>query len=342
VKGLTAPSQPGGRPGFLSDVIVELGMVEASTVEDAVNAARVPGRTVARILVETGALTEDQLARAIGERYGIDHVDLDAFQVDPAAANLITPSAAKRYKAVPVAFAPDGALIVAMADPADSLAINDIAVMTKLAVRPAVASAPQIDQLRARLPLPAKPGKEGGPKPGAPAAGRKGDGAAPKDKPAPKPATPGLSGPAVAPEQAERSTAVLWQADGDGAQSPAPAAAPAQPGAPAQAPAAGDPAAARKAAAELKRKLEAEHGRALEELREEYESKLRGQERAAGELREVLEAEKAARERAVGKVRDELEAEKSQLESTLRALQSSFEEERVATERAGRDLRAKL
>ena len=141
-KGVTKPSNPGGASGFLSDVIVELGMVDAKTVEDAVNAARVPGRTVARILVESGALTEDQLARAIGERYGIDHLDLKQFEIDPAAANLITPSAAKRYQAVPVAFAEDGALIVAMADPADALGINDIAVMTKLAVRPAVASPP--------------------------------------------------------------------------------------------------------------------------------------------------------------------------------------------------------
>jgi len=136
-KGVTKPSNASGRAGFLSDVIVELGMADAPTVEQAVNAARVPGRTVARILVESGALTEDQLARATGERYGIDHLDLAEFDVDPAAANLITPSAAQRYNAVPVAFTEDGALLVAMADPADSLGINDIAVMTKLEVRPA-------------------------------------------------------------------------------------------------------------------------------------------------------------------------------------------------------------
>ena len=88
MKGLTAPSQPGGRPGFLSEVMVALGMIDAGTAEEAENAARMPGRTVARVLVESGAITEDQLARATGERYGIDHVDFDKFDVDAGAANL--------------------------------------------------------------------------------------------------------------------------------------------------------------------------------------------------------------------------------------------------------------
>ena len=71
-KGVTPATQPGGRPGFLSDVIVELGMVDSETVDGAVIAARTPGRKVENILVETGAITEDQLARAVAERYGID------------------------------------------------------------------------------------------------------------------------------------------------------------------------------------------------------------------------------------------------------------------------------
>ena len=47
-EGVVAPSEPGGRSGFLSDVIVELGFAERETVEKAVRAARSPGTTVAR------------------------------------------------------------------------------------------------------------------------------------------------------------------------------------------------------------------------------------------------------------------------------------------------------
>jgi hypothetical protein len=146
------PPTGGGHSGFLSDVIVELGFASRDTVEQAVRAARSPGSTVARVLVEMGAITEEQLARATAERYGIDYVDLAGFDVDPAAANLIKPLAARRYRAVPIAYAGKG-LLVAMADPADALGVNDIAVMTKLKVRPAVAARPALEALLEALPL---------------------------------------------------------------------------------------------------------------------------------------------------------------------------------------------
>jgi predicted nucleic acid-binding Zn-ribbon protein len=150
-KGVVAPTG-GNRSGFLSDVIVELGFASRETVEQAVREARSPGTTVARVLVEVGAIDEEQLARATAERYGIDYVDLSGFDVDPTAANLIKPAAARRYQAVPVAHL-GKSLLVAMADPADALGLNDIAAMTKLDVRPAVASGPALDELLAALPL---------------------------------------------------------------------------------------------------------------------------------------------------------------------------------------------
>lgn len=151
-EGVTPPTNPEGTGGFLSDVIVELGFVDPETVERAVEAAREPGRRVDRILLETGALTEEELARALAERYGIDHVDLDQFEVDMGAARLISRSTALRYRAVPIAFATDGALIVAVADPVDALAISDVEVMTKSETRKAVASGSTIDALAERLP----------------------------------------------------------------------------------------------------------------------------------------------------------------------------------------------
>ena len=62
-KGVVPPSGA-GRSGFLSDVIVELEFASRETVEQAVRAADSPGMTVARVLVDTGAITEEQLARA--------------------------------------------------------------------------------------------------------------------------------------------------------------------------------------------------------------------------------------------------------------------------------------
>jgi type IV pilus assembly protein PilB len=67
------------------------------------------------------------------------------------AANLISSAAAKRYDAVPVQFVGERALRVAMADPANVLAVDDIALMTGYEVRPSVASREDIAALIARL-----------------------------------------------------------------------------------------------------------------------------------------------------------------------------------------------
>ena len=108
------------------------------------------GSTVAQVLVERGAISEEQLARATAERYGLAYIDLESFEVDSGAAALIRPSAAKRYQAVPVGFV-GGGLLVAMTDPADSLAVNDIAVMTKLDVQPAATTRSALEALLAAL-----------------------------------------------------------------------------------------------------------------------------------------------------------------------------------------------
>ena len=145
--GVTSPSLSGAGGRFLSDILVELGFVDEAQAAEAVEAARNPGQTPEKVLLESDAITEDQLARALAERYGLDHIDLTEFPVDTSAAALLRQTAAKRYMAAPVGFAEDGALVLAVSDPADSLGLSDIAVMTKLPVRPAVAARSQIAKL---------------------------------------------------------------------------------------------------------------------------------------------------------------------------------------------------
>jgi MshEN domain len=145
--GVTPPSLSGAGRRFLSDILVELGFVDEERAEQAVEAARSPGQTPEKVLLEAETITEDQLSRALAERYGLDHIDLTEFPVDTSAAALLRQTAAKRYMAAPVGFAEDGALVLAVSDPADSLGLSDIAVMTKLPVRPAVAARSQIAKL---------------------------------------------------------------------------------------------------------------------------------------------------------------------------------------------------
>jgi len=149
--GVTTPSRRGGSGRVLTDVIVDLGFVDQADMDGAVDRANQAGALPERLLVADGALTEGQLARAVAERFGLDHIDLGLYRVDPDAAKLVTPAAVRRYQAVPVAYAGERTLLVAMSDPANVLAQDDIAVMTGYEVRPAVASVADIEALVERL-----------------------------------------------------------------------------------------------------------------------------------------------------------------------------------------------
>lgn len=149
--GVTQPSRRGSSSRFLTDVIVEMGLAPRERVDLAIEASRNEGTTPERVLLAGGAITADGLARALAERYGLDHLDLEAFPVDMGAANLVVNTAAKRYQAVPVAFVDKRTLLLAMADPSNVLAVDDVAIMTGYEVRVAVASPEAIGDLISRM-----------------------------------------------------------------------------------------------------------------------------------------------------------------------------------------------
>ncbi len=149
--GLTAPRSRLRSTGFVTDVLIELGFCPPEIVGQAIEQARTAGRPPEHILLEQGAVTADQLSRALAERYGLDHLDLSVYHIDMAAANLIPVNTARRYQAVPVGYVEKGVLLVAMSDPANVLAVDDIKLATGLDCRIAVSAAEDIDSLIGRL-----------------------------------------------------------------------------------------------------------------------------------------------------------------------------------------------
>ncbi|HEX6152623.1 MAG TPA: ATPase, T2SS/T4P/T4SS family [Solirubrobacterales bacterium] len=149
--GLTAPLSRGRSQGFVTDVLIELGYVPQDRVRQAIEEARTAGAPPEALLLTQGAITGDQLSRAIAERYGLDHVDLSSYQVDMAAANLISVNTARRYRALPVGFVDKQTLLVAMADPTNVLAVDDIQIATGLDCKVAVAAEDDIEALVSRL-----------------------------------------------------------------------------------------------------------------------------------------------------------------------------------------------
>src|ERR1700683_4277268 len=150
-QGLYAPRTSGRSTRMIGEVVVDLGLADAETVEEAVNAARDQGRPTGLVLVERGILRHDQLARVVAERFGLDFVDLSVYELDMGAVNLISSETAKRYQAVPVGFTADGALLLAMANPTNVLTIDDVGMMTGRRIRPAAASVEDLSLLLQRL-----------------------------------------------------------------------------------------------------------------------------------------------------------------------------------------------
>jgi type IV pilus assembly protein PilB len=149
--GITPPRSRDRSHGFVTDVLVALGYVPQPVADQAIEQARTAGQPPEQLMVAQGAIDADQLSRAIAERYGLDHVDLSVYQVDMAAANLIGVATARRYKALPVGFVERGTLLVAMADPTNLVAVEDIELATQLACRKAVAAEEDIESLIGRL-----------------------------------------------------------------------------------------------------------------------------------------------------------------------------------------------
>ena len=132
-------------------MIVQLGFAERDLVEKAVEKGRAGGMPLGQSLIDAGIVDSNQLAQALAERNGLDYVDLNSFEVDQGAANLIDAAKARRYQTIPISFLGEQTLLVATADPANVLALDDIAMATGYEVRRAVASPEDIEGLIGQL-----------------------------------------------------------------------------------------------------------------------------------------------------------------------------------------------
>jgi type IV pilus assembly protein PilB len=147
VPGLKPPTQRTGAKRRIGDVIVMLGFAERERVEGVVARGGQDGAPLGQALIEAGVVDSNQLAHALAERNGLDFVDLNLFEVDTGAANLIDAAKARRYRTIPIAFLGEGTLLVATADPANVLALDDITMATGYDVERAVSSPEDIDAL---------------------------------------------------------------------------------------------------------------------------------------------------------------------------------------------------
>jgi chromosome segregation ATPase len=135
----------------LGDMLLEAGVISQDQLDLAVAAqAESPQRTLADILVDQGAAEEEVVAQAAAAQHRVLYVHLNEQSVDPAAAALITPKIAHQHRCVPVR-ATEDALVLAMADPMNVIAIEDVERASSRSVRPVMATQSAIEATIGRL-----------------------------------------------------------------------------------------------------------------------------------------------------------------------------------------------
>ena len=131
--------------------LVDGGLLTHEQLQIALAEKERTNKSVGRLLLELGYVTEDQL-RAMQARWmGYEFIDdLGEHPIDASAAALLPSSVARRYRAVPIGFDED-ALVVALSDPANIIAIDDIRTMTGRQIKVVVAGREDIDEVLVRL-----------------------------------------------------------------------------------------------------------------------------------------------------------------------------------------------
>ncbi len=132
----------------LGEALIRLGFVKPEDVEAALARQVTDRRKLGEILMAAGKVSRDQIDRAMALQMGMGVFNAQD-GVDPSVAALIDEKVARRYQAVPVRFDADGMLVVAMVDPTNLHAVDDLQIVTGHTIRPARATAEEVQQLLA-------------------------------------------------------------------------------------------------------------------------------------------------------------------------------------------------
>jgi type IV pilus assembly protein PilB len=137
-------ARPDEQP-LLGTLLVQRGLITAAQLEDALAEQHDQHRLLGEIVVTRGWLTPLGLYYALAEQRGMDVVDLDSSPADPLCARLVPEAMARRLRVLPIAEVEDGVL-VAMADPSDVIAFDDLRLSVGRTVYPVLADPEQLER----------------------------------------------------------------------------------------------------------------------------------------------------------------------------------------------------
>ncbi len=121
----------------LGKILVQSGLISQDQLDEALQVAG--GRSLSAALVDLDYADDTKIAQSVAEQMGLPFVDLGGYDIDPNAAANMSSELCRRYTVLPVKMQ-DDELVVAMADPANIFAIDDLRIVTGYDIRPVVAS----------------------------------------------------------------------------------------------------------------------------------------------------------------------------------------------------------
>jgi type IV pilus assembly protein PilB len=123
----------------LGEMLLKAGLITQDQLQEALTAQRQSGEKLGFSLVNLGYVKEDEITHLLSEQYGVPSINLRHFEIDESVINLIPSEVSQKYLVVPVNRT-GATLTIAMADPTNVFAMDDIKFMTGYNVEPVVAS----------------------------------------------------------------------------------------------------------------------------------------------------------------------------------------------------------
>ncbi|WLV24121.1 ATPase, T2SS/T4P/T4SS family [Aciduricibacillus chroicocephali] len=122
----------------LGDLLVESGLITEAQVEEALK-EKLPSEKLGDVLLREGLITEQQLIEVLEYQLGIPHINILQYPIDPEAVKLVPQEMAKRENLIPIKI--EGSkLFVAMSDPMDYFAIEELRMATNFQIVPVIAT----------------------------------------------------------------------------------------------------------------------------------------------------------------------------------------------------------
>ncbi len=122
----------------IGDILVETGVVTPQQLTEALAQQRRTRERLGRVLVDIGAATEKQIAQALAAQLDLPLINLSSARIDPNAVKLIPEVLARKRRVLPLQL-DGGQIVVAVADPLDVFALDDVGIAARRPVKPVVA-----------------------------------------------------------------------------------------------------------------------------------------------------------------------------------------------------------